>query len=439
MNSRAGDTTVPHNPAPATPGLGHLETLALSESSLVELRPLPNGAFRPLLSKLLSALSNLRSRQSTVSFLAHQQTLTMWEPTRQTGFMTTVTLIVGGLMLMLSALLVREAIGQPPAVSDEIPYQIASRRPPHDSGSFPNFGELLEARRHTPHPAVARIVVPEGSVMAYGSGTLVDVRDRYGLVITNWHVVRDATETIEVIFPGGFRSQARALKVDPDWDLAALVIWRPPIEPIALAQHSPRPGDMLTIHGYGQGNYRVATGRCTQYYAPRPNFPQEMVELDVEARQGDSGGPIFNNRGELAGVLFGAGQGTTIGSFGRRVESFLATLAPDIGRGEDATMIASADSTAENERDEKSAIACCPESGSAWQTECCPPAVRADPPWQATAQATLSPSDGTESSSVTSTPESPRLARGRFVAHAKSVLAIIGLLTVCIHIVRVVS
>ena len=56
-----------------------------------------------------------------------------------------------------------------------------------------------------------------------------------------------------------------------------------------------------------------------------------MVELDVEARQGDSGGPIFNQRGELAGVLFGAGQGTTIGSFAPRVESFLASLAPDIG------------------------------------------------------------------------------------------------------------
>jgi hypothetical protein len=60
-----------------------------------------------------------------------------------------------------------------------------------------------------------------------------------------------------------------------------------------------------------------------------------MVELDVEARQGDSGGPIFNDRGELAGVLFGAGQGTTLGSFGGRVESFLASLAPDIGQARD--------------------------------------------------------------------------------------------------------
>ena len=68
-----------------------------------------------------------------------------------------------------------------------------------------------------------------------------------------------------------------------------------------------------------------------------------MVELDVEARQGDSGGPIFNQQGELAGVLFGAGEGTTIGSFAPRVESFLASLAPDIGAGRGDARLAVAD------------------------------------------------------------------------------------------------
>lgn len=184
-----------------------------------------------------------------------------------------------------------------------------------------------------PHPAVARVIVPEGNATSYGSGTLIDVRDQFGLVITNWHVVRDGSGDVEVVFPDGFRSKARPLKVDADWDLAALVIWRPPVPPVTIAPLAPQPGDELTICGYGTGQYRAATGRCTQYYAPKEDLPQHMVELDVEARQGDSGGPIFNHRGELAGVLFGAGGGTTLGSFGGRVESFLASLAPDIGRG----------------------------------------------------------------------------------------------------------
>lgn len=201
-------------------------------------------------------------------------------------------------------------------------------------GTLP-YPSTIPTRVAEPHPAVVRVVVPEGDATSFGSGTLVDVREQFGLVITNWHVVRDAKGPIEVIFPSGLSSKARALKVDPDWDLAALVIWRPQVEPVKIAAAPPQPGDRLTICGYGPGIYRSATGRCTQYYSPNVNLPQQMVELDVEARQGDSGGPIFNDRGELAGVLFGAGQGTTLGSFGGRVETFLATLAPDIGRQTD--------------------------------------------------------------------------------------------------------
>ena len=220
------------------------------------------------------------------------------------------------------------------AVADSAPTAESTPRTAWWPFSRPQRRAIYDSQPHhvTPHPAVARIIVPEDGATAYGSGTLVDVRDQYGLVVTNWHVVRDSQGVVEVVFPDGFRSHARPLKVDSDWDLAALVIWRPPIEPVKLADQPPRPGDLLTIHGYGRGQYRIATGRCTPYYAPHANFPQEMVELDVEARQGDSGGPIFNQRGELAGVLFGAGQGTTLGSFAPRVSNFLATLAPDIGQ-----------------------------------------------------------------------------------------------------------
>ena len=229
-----------------------------------------------------------------------------------------------------------------------------STQPP---AKVPTASGALHLRPDQPHPAVVRVIVPEEGATSYGSGTLVDLRDQFGLVITNWHVVRDANGMVEVVFPGGFTSKARALKVDPDWDLAALVIWRPPVEPVKIAPVAPKPGEQLTICGYGQGRYRSATGRCTQYYSPRQNFPQHMVELDVEARQGDSGGPIFNRDGELAGVLFGAGQGTTLGSFGGRVENFLASLAPDIGQHKNELLAANdpPPSSSENQR-QKSGI-----------------------------------------------------------------------------------
>ena len=322
------------------------------------------------------------------------------------------------------------------------------------ASGYPSARHLVPDR---PHPAVARIVVPEGNeATSYGSGTLVDVRDQFGLVVTNWHVVRDGTGEVEVIFPDGFRSKARPLKVDSDWDLAALVIWRPPVQPVTIAAVAPQPGERLTICGYGSGQYRAATGRCTQYYAPSLDLPQHMVELDVEARQGDSGGPIFNDRGELAGVLFGAGRGTTLGSFGGRVESFLAPLAPNIGRpAEDA--IAHRQDAAPNVEaaaaDRPSRLASSApavlegptplldedvtktggareprQSQLAFLASSVDNSVqRADQGWRAVA-----------ASPMKSAPSVAATSSGGMFSHAKNVLAVVGVLALVLQVLRIV-
>lgn len=178
----------------------------------------------------------------------------------------------------------------------------------------------------TPHPAVARIFALDTRGASLGTGTLVAVSSYHGLVITNWHVIRDAKGAILVQFADGFASPATVLKVDRDWDLAALAIWRPRAKPVPIAVDPPRPGEILMIAGYGQGDYRISYGPCTQYLSPSPNLPAELVELRATARQGDSGGPILNSRGELVGVLFGSGFGETMGAYCGRVRSFLMPL-----------------------------------------------------------------------------------------------------------------
>ena len=86
---------------------------------------------------------------------------------------------------------------------------------------------------------MARIIVPERQGTAFGSGTLVDVNSQYGLVITNWHVVEAANGQIMVQFPDGFRSPGEVLKSDRDWDLAALRIQRPNVQPVRLSPKAP--------------------------------------------------------------------------------------------------------------------------------------------------------------------------------------------------------
>jgi hypothetical protein len=116
------------------------------------------------------------------------------------------------------------------------------------------------------------------------------------------------------------------IRHDEPWDLAAIAIWRPKVVPIPIAPAPPVIGEPLSILGYGKGPFRSETGPCTQYLAPGSGYPLEFVELAARARQGDSGGPILNARGELAGILFGQAQGRTIGACSTRVRAFLAGI-----------------------------------------------------------------------------------------------------------------
>lgn len=191
-----------------------------------------------------------------------------------------------------------------------------------------------------PNPAIVRVVVPERDGTSYGSGTLVAVNESSGLVVTNWHVVRDGSGPITVHFPDGFYSGAYLLRVDRDWDLAALAIRRPNVQPIPLSSQAPRPGEVLTIAGYGSGSYRAVTGQCTQYVSPGGSQPFEMIELSAPARNGDSGGPILNSRGELAGTLFGSAFGRTTGSYCGRVRWFLNSASGDFQRVSSQALLA---------------------------------------------------------------------------------------------------
>jgi len=213
-------------------------------------------------------------------------------------------------------------------VEAQLPWGLGStpQPGPNNSSWEPEvFSDYLLSGQ-TPHPAVVRIVAAEKAGASLGSGVLVDANREQAIVLTNWHVVRDSRSAVLVQFPDGFQTAGTVVRWDEAWDLAALVIWKPPATPVPLAAIPPAPGDLLTIAGYGRGPYRAQTGRCTEYLSPGTGYPKEFVELAAGARQGDSGGPILNERGELAGVLFGQNSGRTIGSCSTRLRTFLASV-----------------------------------------------------------------------------------------------------------------
>lgn len=196
-----------------------------------------------------------------------------------------------------------------------------------------------QAGVQTLYPAVCKIVgrgVPEkkedgaeATPLYYGSGTFVAEIGELGLVLTNWHVVSESSESIDVVFPN-FSSPAKVILRDEIWDLAALLIRKPTdVAPIPIALEVPKPGETLWVAGYGQNaglaDFQIGAGPLLNYVelVEPKNLPFETLAIGKGVRQGDSGGPIFNRYGEIAGVLWGSDGKVTMGTFCVRVQFFL--------------------------------------------------------------------------------------------------------------------
>jgi hypothetical protein len=231
------------------------------------------------------------------------------------------------LLTILAVVAVCFAAAAPAAAQATTPWGWAAVNTTPGQGSWdPHLFADYLLTGQTPHPSVARIIAPDQGGVSLGSGVLVDVNRTQGLILTNWHVIRDSRSAVLVQFPDGFQSAGTVIRYDEAWDLAALVVWKPRAAPIALADRPPAIGEALTIAGFGRGAYRAETGPCTEYLSPGTGYGKEFVELAATARQGDSGGPILDADGKLAGVLFGQNGGRTIGSCSTRLRTFLASV-----------------------------------------------------------------------------------------------------------------
>jgi hypothetical protein len=228
--------------------------------------------------------------------------------------------------ILQSLAIVLASLASPAAAQPPLPPPAWGTASPGQDAWRPDLFADYLLTGQTPHPSVARIVAPDEGGVSLGSGVLVDLNQSQGLVLTNWHVIRDTRSAVLVQFPDGFQSAGTVIRHDEAWDLAALVIWKPAAAPIPLAEQPPQIGELLTIAGFGRGAYRAQSGPCTEYLSPGAGYAKEFVELSATARQGDSGGPILDADGKLAGVLFGQSEGRTIGSCSTRVRAFLASV-----------------------------------------------------------------------------------------------------------------
>jgi S1-C subfamily serine protease len=170
--------------------------------------------------------------------------------------------------------------------------------------------------------AVVRIVVSDGPSVSRGSGVAIGGNR----VLTAYHVVRtnSSANTPTVYFQDGTQSKAKVVKTDDDFDLALLEC-----ETVASASAKlagSEPAGTLTVTGYGPhpSTFRESRGRIVGRARPTREHPMDHIVISTGARQGDSGGPVFNEQGEVAAILWGSRDGQTYATHAGRIQAWLA-------------------------------------------------------------------------------------------------------------------
>ncbi len=175
-----------------------------------------------------------------------------------------------------------------------------------------------------------RRLVPVGS----GSGVVID--KARGLIVTNYHVIKDGEELI--VRPSrGAELPARVLGVDPNTDLAVLevraslpveVAWADP-DKVAVGDWVLAIGSPFLLDQSVSAGIISATGRNHLGLLGEGAY-EDFLQTDAAVNPGNSGGPLVNLRGEIVGIntalaLDGGGpQGGATPGIGLAISSGLA-------------------------------------------------------------------------------------------------------------------
>lgn len=134
-----------------------------------------------------------------------------------------------------------------------------------------------------------------------GSGFIISSD---GLIVTNNHVIDGAT-TVKVKFADGSEYDAKVVGTDPLTDIALLDIEGSNLPTVTFGSSAAmRVGDEVIAMGnpFGLGG-TVTTGIVSAKDRNINAGPfDEFIQTDAAINRGNSGGPLFNDRGEVIGV-----------------------------------------------------------------------------------------------------------------------------------------
>lgn len=145
-----------------------------------------------------------------------------------------------------------------------------------------------------------------------GSGVIIDARN--GLIVTNWHVVQDASDVFVTLMDGR-EVPAKLVDADTYVDVALLQIQAQNLSAVRLGDSSDlMVGEWVLAMGNPFGNLigdphpTVTVGVVSAVKRSfRPNSEvnrvyQDMIQTDAAINPGNSGGALINVNGDLIGM-----------------------------------------------------------------------------------------------------------------------------------------
>ncbi len=138
---------------------------------------------------------------------------------------------------------------------------------------------------------------------ALGSGVLVT---REGHILTNYHVINGADEIV-VALEDGRNARARVLGDYRQRDLAVLHIDLPDLQPVTIANNTPRVGDVVLAIGnpFGVGQtvtQGIISATSDRHRELNISAFEDFIQTDAAIHPGSSGGALIDAYGALIGI-----------------------------------------------------------------------------------------------------------------------------------------
>ncbi len=136
-----------------------------------------------------------------------------------------------------------------------------------------------------------------------------------GYIVTNHHVIENAT-SVSVIFADGRKLAAQVVGADATNDIAMLKVAALDLKPVTIGSSDAlRVGDQVVAIGnaLGELSFSLTAGYVsgTDRNIATDGSVLNMIQTDASINSGNSGGPLFNAKGEVVGITTAKYSGTT--------------------------------------------------------------------------------------------------------------------------------